>query len=73
MFTLVVQDCHVSVWNFNALEELAIHWCVVHCWLVVNSGEERNCHHTKCNKKGSDMGTNVLLQSTILRYRSFSP
>jgi hypothetical protein len=33
--------------NFNALDELAIHWCVVHCWLVVNSGEERNCQHIK--------------------------
>jgi hypothetical protein len=21
--------------NFNALDELAIHWCVVHCWLVM--------------------------------------
>jgi hypothetical protein len=33
--------------NVSALGELAIHWCVVHCWLVVNSSEETNCQHIK--------------------------
>ena len=27
----------LMVVNFNALEELAIQLCVVHCWLVVNT------------------------------------